>query len=89
VSTETCDYDIGIAGEHHGPCAVYVFQRRPSNPADLCAILGLCEPCATRDGWPGPAWVCPADEVPYIGTFPQVVTWAENHGHTHDILWVS
>lgn len=75
------------------PCddgEVLHFTRRPSDPADLCAILGECVACAISHGW-DPNAPLPADKVPYFTTMRKALLWVEDHGHevTPPILWVS
>lgn len=95
----TCDYDptdnpflpAEERAEHapHAPESVFVFQRRPSDPQELCSILGLCEACARESGWQGPDHVFGPDETPAVGTYHQVCTWCEDHGMANGVLWVS
>ena len=73
----------------HGRAVAYGWQRRPSDPQELCAVLVFCAECARAYGWEGPDAVLPAGKVPDVGTVDQVMTWQEDHGEAHNILWVS
>ncbi len=66
-----------------GPTDAVIYEiatRRPSDPMSLCCILTACSGCTTPD-------VITPDVVPSIGTYDDLATWVEDHGHKHGIAF--
>ena len=75
TTVEKCD-ECG----HPMMTKVCIFQRRPSDRTDLCAILWICGPCARNQGWQGARYTFDADEVPSVATYAQAERWIEEYG---------